>query len=262
MQLSDITPVILTSNEEPNIARVLERLSWARDVVVVDSCSTDGTRSIVGQFANTRFFQRAFDTHAAQWTYAITETGIATEWVLVLDADYVLPNEFVRELTSLSPDGDTGGYSAGFRYRILGHVLPRSIYPPRIVLCRRKRAHFRQDGHTQRLETSGSVGHLENRIDHDDRKPLTRWVAAQDRYAQLERAKLLATPLSELRGPDRLRARGPLAPIAVLLHCLFIKGMILQGLPGWYYTYQRVTAEFLLALYVMEGRLAKRGSPR
>ena len=262
MQISDITPVILTYNEEPNIARVLAQLSWARDVVVVDSHSTDRTRQIVGSFPNTRFFEHAFETHAAQWTYAITQTGIASEWILALDSDYVLSEEFVRELARLAPDGDVAGYSAGFRYRVRGYALRRSIYPPRIVLCRREQAKFRQDGHTQRLEVAGGVGHLENRVDHDDRKSLAHWVVAQDRYAQLERAKLLAIPCSELAGADRLRARGPLAPIAVFLHCLFVKGLILHGLPGWYYAYQRAMAELLLALYVIEDRLVKRGAPR
>lgn len=38
-----ITPVILTYNEAPNIERALEQLRWARDIVVVDSFSNDAT---------------------------------------------------------------------------------------------------------------------------------------------------------------------------------------------------------------------------
>jgi glycosyltransferase involved in cell wall biosynthesis len=44
--LNQITPLILTFNEAPNIARTLSKLAWARDVVIVDSHSTDGTREI------------------------------------------------------------------------------------------------------------------------------------------------------------------------------------------------------------------------
>ncbi len=44
MKLEDITPLILTWNEEPNLRRCLERLRWAARIVVVDSGSTDGTR--------------------------------------------------------------------------------------------------------------------------------------------------------------------------------------------------------------------------
>ena len=52
--LSSITPVVLTFNEAPNISRVLDRLSWATDIVIVDSGSQDGTQSIVSRYPNAR----------------------------------------------------------------------------------------------------------------------------------------------------------------------------------------------------------------
>ena len=262
MELSGVIPVILTYNEEPNIGRVLMKLTWARDVVIVDSGSTDRTREIIEGFSNTRFFTHAFETHATQWTYALTQTGIASDWVLVLDSDYVLSDALVTEISDLAPAGDVGGYEAAFRYCVQGRALARSIYPPRIVLCRRDRARFSQDGHTQRLEVvNGRVLRLANPIDHDDRKSLARWIANQDRYALLERKKLLSRPPSHWRAADRLRAGGVLAPLIVLLHCLLFKGLIFNGLPGWYYSYQRAVAELLLSLYLIEDRLAKRGPP-
>jgi len=261
VQLDQITPIILTYNEEANIGRVLAKLSWARDVVIVDSHSTDGTSQIIGEFRNARVFLHVFESHAAQWTHAVTATGITTDWILTLDSDYVLSEELIEELLRIEPGQDVAGWEATFRYLIHGRALPRSIYPPRIILCRRDRAYFYQDGHTQRLAVTGSVQRLQNPVYHDDRKSLTHWIAAQDRYARLERAKLHATPRAELGMADRLRARGIVAPIAVLLHCLFIKGLILQGFPGWYYAYQRAAAELLLSLYVMEDRLAEREHP-
>ena len=261
MQLTDITPVILTYNEEANIGRVLGKLSWAREVVIVDSHSTDRTPHIIGEFPNTRVFPHVFENHAAQWTYAATQTGIATDWILTLDSDYVLSKELIEELSKIDPGEDVAGWEASFRYFIHGHALRRSIYPPRIILCRRDRAHFYQDGHTQRLAVTGCVRRLQNPVFHDDRKSLTQWVAAQDRYARLERAKLRTTDRAELAIADRLRVHGILAPVAVLLHCLFVKGLIFHGFSGWYYTYQRAIAEFLLSLYVMEDRLAQPGHP-
>lgn len=255
MRLDDITPVILTYNEEPNIGRVLSRLRWAKDVVVVDSHSTDRTREIAREFQNARLFLHVFETHAEQWLYALRQTGIATDWILVLDSDYVLPKEFVRELETLVTDECVSGYEARFRYCVSGRALPRSIYPPRIVLCRCDRATFQQDGHTQRLVVSGDVGRLRSVIDHDDRKSLEAWFAAQRAYARLERDKILAACPGSLGFADRMRALYVVAPIAVLLHCFFIKGLILHGFCGWYYTYQRVLAELILSLYLIEHRL-------
>ena len=258
MRLDDITPVILTYNEEPNIARVLAALAWARDVVVVDSHSTDGTREIASGFPNVRVVSRDFDSHAAQWTYAVRETGIATEWVLALDSDYVLSDAFVQELRGAAGEAGVAGFEASFRYCVFGRGLPRSIYPPRVVLCRRDRASFVQDGHTQRLVVQGEVRRLETPVDHDDRKPIGRLLMAQDRYARLERDKLLSAPSGTLHGADRLRGLYIVAPIAVLIYCLFIKGLIFKGFPGWHYTYQRVLAELVLSLYLIEDRLLKR----
>jgi len=49
-----VTPLILTLNEAPNIGRALERLSWAKDILVVDSFSTDETPALVRDFQQVR----------------------------------------------------------------------------------------------------------------------------------------------------------------------------------------------------------------
>src|SRR5215204_1989322 len=100
--LEQITPVILTRNEAPNIGRTLEQLCWAGDIVVVDSFSDDGTLEIVSGFPQVRVSQRMFDSHAEQWNFALRETGISSEWVLALDADYMLTPAFVEELKGLN----------------------------------------------------------------------------------------------------------------------------------------------------------------
>ena len=104
--LNRITPVILTYNEQDNIGRTLAALAWATDVVVVDSFSTDRTAEIVAGFPRVRLLRRAFDSHAQQWNFAIAETAVATDWILALDADYVVPETFAAELAKLDPDAD------------------------------------------------------------------------------------------------------------------------------------------------------------
>ncbi len=121
--LDRITPLILTSNEAPNIARMLDRLTWAKRVVVVDSHSDDETEAIARRYPNVDFVKRPFDTHADQWNFGLRETGIDTDWVLALDADYVPTPEFVDQLRELAPAPDVDGYSARFRYCIDGVPL-------------------------------------------------------------------------------------------------------------------------------------------
>jgi glycosyltransferase involved in cell wall biosynthesis len=183
--LADITPVILTYNESANIGRSLERLSWAREVIVVDSGSTDDTLAIAAGFPNVRSVHRPFDSHARQWQFATTETGVTTDWILRLDADYMLPPALRDEIATLSPDAGTAAYQIA------------------------------------------------------------------------EAEKLAVRPWSELSWADRLRCTRVLGPLAVAVHCLFVKGLIFDGTAGLFYTAQRITADMILSMHLLRRDLAR-----
>ena len=250
--LDQITPLILTYNEAPNIGRTLERLSWARDIVVVDSFSSDETLDVVSRFPQARVFQRTFDTHHNQWSFGLKETSINSDWVLALDADYVLTPELVEELKTLQPEVTTQGYRAGFVYCINGRPIRGSAYPAVTALYRRADANYIQDGHTQRIKVAGEVKDLRSPILHDDRKPLAHWIQAQSRYMKLEAEKLLHSDSGQLGWADRLRKARVLAPLVMFCYCLFVKGAILNGRIGFYYAFQRTFSELLLSLYLIE----------
>ena len=250
-----ITPLILTLNEAPNIARMLGLLSWARDIVVVDSGSADATREILALHANVRVFERKFTTHAEQWNFGLEQTGIKTEWVLALDADFVLTDALVKELAALEPAQEVGGYRAAFTYCIDGKPLRGAAYPPVVVLYRRSGARYVQDGHTQRIQVLGRVGALAGKIFHDDRKPLADWLASQARYMRLEARKVLGIPAAHLGWADRLRKLIVIAPAAMFFYCLIVRGGILDGKAGFYYALQRTVAEAILSLYLLQAGL-------
>lgn len=247
-----VTPLILTYNEAPNIGRTLEQLRWARDIVVVDSFSEDETVEIANSFSQVRVFQRKFDNHGPQWSFGLSETAISTEWVLALDADYFLTPDTIEELKGLRPLASTMGYRAEFTYCIKGRPLRSGLYTPVTVLYRRSLAKYIQDGHTQRLVLDGNVETLRSRIFHDDRKPLTRWFESQQRYMRLEASKILASDSSALSGTERIRRWRVIAPLAVLFYSLIVRGGVLDGWPGFYYAFQRMLAELLLSLYLIE----------
>ena len=245
--LERITPLILTFNEAPNIARAIERLSWAREVVVVDSFSDDETVQIAASFPNVRVVQREFDCHRNQWEFGLKETGISTPWVLALDADYVVTKELVSELKTLQPNPETAGYRARFIYCINGKKIRSGIYPPVTVLYRREAARYVQDGHTQRVALEGAIEDLRAPLLHDDRKSFKRWFNSQSKYTELEAQKLLASDSASLGLPDRLRRWRIIVPPAMLVYCLVVRGGIWDGWAGFYYAFQRAMAEFMLS---------------
>jgi glycosyltransferase involved in cell wall biosynthesis len=245
--LDQITPLLLTYNEAPNIARSLGALSWAQDIVVVDSFSDDNTVEIAKSFPRVRVFQRTFDCHRNQWDFGLKETSISTPWVLALDADYVVSDELVAELAGLTPDAQVAGYRANFVYCIKGRKLRSGIYPPVTVLYRREAATYVQDGHTQRVELEGAIADLRAPIFHDDRKSLKRWFSSQKRYTALEAQKLQAIDPAELALVDKLRRWRFVVPPVMLVYCLIVRGGILDGWAGFYYAFQRAMAEAMLS---------------
>lgn len=250
MDLSTVTPVILTYNEEPNIERVLAKLSWATQIIVIDSYSTDRTLEILERYPRVVCLKRRFDSHEIQWNYGLEQ--VKTEWSLSLDSDYVLSDELIGELEGLTPESSVDGYFAPFKYCVFGKPLRGSILPPRQVLSRTKRCRYLKDGHTQLLTVDRASKHLSGCIYHDDRKALSRWLWAQDRYMLLEVEKLRNTPVQELSLGDRIRKQKVVAPFVILVYCLILKGGILDGWHGFYYAFQRMFAEVLLSLRLLE----------
>ncbi len=250
--LHNITPVILTYNEMPNIDRTLARLSWAQRIVVVDSFSTDETLQYLKQYPQVEVFQRSFDTHANQWNYGLQQ--VHTEWVLSLDADYVLSDELLVEIATLADDPAIDSYFIPFKYCVFGKPLRGTLLPPREALFRKTKALYMDDGHTQILKVNGHSAQLKSAIHHDDRKPLGRWLWAQDRYAILEAKKLLNTPVADLTLGDRLRRSVFIAPLIILVYCLIVRQGVRDGAAGWYYAFQRVLAEILLSIRLLEAR--------
>jgi glycosyltransferase involved in cell wall biosynthesis len=245
-----ITALLLTFNERENIGRTLETLRWIEQVVIVDSYSTDETVAIARvAHANVTIVQRAFDTHAAQWNFGVDQ--VETKWVLALDADYVVTRELAAEIRDLEVKDDAVGYSARFHYCIYGTRLRGSLYPARTVLFRKNSGRYVDDGHTQVWRPNGLILPLNGYIDHDDRKPIARWINSQVKYSRLEARHLLATTPETLTLQDRLRLRIYFAAAVTVLYLIFRRGLILDGWRGWFYIAQRAIAELLLSISLL-----------
>jgi glycosyltransferase involved in cell wall biosynthesis len=250
--LDQITPVLLSYNEDQNIGRTLSHLAWAKDIVVVDSGSTDGTLAVLARFPNVRVFSRRFDTHGNQWRYATQETKIATDWLLRLDADYQVSDALVAELARLDPNTAVSAYRIGFDYAVFSRKLLSSLYPSKAILLRKGCFAVSDKGHADVWDVCGRVATLNGRIIHDDWKPTSQWLIGEARVLQRE---LDWTHVRKTGLVHWLRVRPPLMPIAVFLYCLFGKGLILNGRAGMFYALQRTVAEAVLSLMVLEEKL-------
>jgi glycosyltransferase involved in cell wall biosynthesis len=256
--LDQITPLIITFNEAPNLRRTLERLDWAKRIVVVDSFSADETLQILRANPRVEVFQRSFESFATQCNFGLKQ--VTTEWVLSLDADYLLTSEFIDEIRHLrEPSVDS--FQARFKYCVFGKPLSGTLYPPRRVLYRRLNATYEQVGHAHRVAIQGKEGALSSYILHDDRKPLSRWITSQSQYSVNEALKLAQSDPVHLTLSDRIRKKKLLAPLFIFVYCLILKGGIKDGWSGLYYAYQRAVAEMLLSMRLIETEILGRENP-
>lgn len=250
-----LTAVILTWNEEENIARTLHHLTWLEKIIVIDSGSTDKTVELVRSFPNTEIHTRKFDTHAQQWNYGLSlcKSG----WVLSLDADYILSYAFIEEIKEKLNEESICAFNAGFEFVIFEKPLSSNNTTPRPVLFKRADCIYYDDGHTQRLKINGRTAELKNKILHDDRKPLSRWLLNQSAYSLKEADMLLSKSSADMGILEKLRKRRIYTPLLMFFFCLFRKRMIFNGERGWHYTLQRTIVEMLISLRLTEERINK-----
>jgi glycosyltransferase involved in cell wall biosynthesis len=248
--LEKITPLIITYNEAANIDRTLDRLTWAKEIIIIDSYSNDRTLEIIANYPQAKVIQNNFESFASQCNFGLSK--IASEWVLSIDADYVLSQELIEEMALLSDAADVNGYAISFKYAVFGKPLRGTLYPPRKVLYKKDKGIYENDGHAHKVSIDGQIKSLEHCIYHDDRKSLNRWFNSQIKYADLEMQKLLDTPIAELSFVDKIRLTKVAAPLLVLIYCLFYKGVILDGWHGIYYALQRLLAELVLSIKLTE----------
>lgn len=252
--LEQVTPLILTFNEEANITRTLTGLTWAERILVIDSGSTDRTLELLAAVPRVEVVYRPFDYFAEQCNFGLGL--ITTPWCLSLDADHAITSAFQSELSEVvsAAAADLTAVLTPFRYCVQGKPLCGTLLPPRFNLIRPNGGHYENDGHAHRFVPAGRTLAMRQPILHDDRKPLSRWLASQQRYLQQETHKLLTTPHQQLSRGDRLRKRHVIAPFAVLLLCLIWHRGLLDGWRGWFYAFQRMYVETLLSLMLWEAR--------
>jgi len=252
MSLDQLTVMVITFNEQANIGRTLDSLRWAPSILVIDSYSTDSTMDIVQAHPNARVLQRKFQNFADQCNFGLGE--VDTPWVLSSDADYLFPQESAQAIEA-AIQGDAAAYRAMFRYCIYGEPVRGSILPPRTVLYKRAHARYINDGHGHVVVIEGSIGSLPFSIRHDDRKTLSRWLQSQISYARQAAEKITSRAGTPLGRNDRIRKAIVLAPPLIFLLVYVLRGGFLSGWRGLFYALQRLVAELLLSLFLIDIKL-------
>ncbi|MFT5846586.1 glycosyltransferase family 2 protein [Psychroserpens sp.] len=102
---SNISALMITFNEINHIEEVIGNLSFADEIIVIDSYSTDGTFEKLSEMSNVKVLLREFKNFADQRNYALEQANC--EWIFFIDADERLTQDSQKELveTTKHPNG-------------------------------------------------------------------------------------------------------------------------------------------------------------
>ena len=186
--LPNLSVIIMTYNEENNLAQALSSLDGCVDnIYILDSGSTDKTVEIADRF-DCKVYQNKFENYAKQRNYALDNLPIDTKWVLFLDADEWLLDELKNEITTVTNSEDANdGYYINRRMIWMGKWIKRGYYPIwilRLFKYGQGRCEDRQVN--EHIVVEGEVGYLKNDFMHEDLKPTSEWAEKHVRYANQE----------------------------------------------------------------------------
>jgi glycosyltransferase involved in cell wall biosynthesis len=198
MKTPSVTAIVATKNEEANLARCLASIQEAERIIVLDSGSTDQTVNIAlaAKVDVFTFDYRGGYPKKRQW--ALDTIPLTTEWVLLLDADEVVPPALWNEIRgAISDPAARDAYLIQKGFHFLGRRLRFGGFSHRaVILFRTGKARFEEvfggsaegldmEVH-ERVVVNGTIGELRTPLIHEDFKGLTAYLDKHNRYSTWE----------------------------------------------------------------------------
>lgn len=220
-----VSAIIITKNEEEDLARCLESIKWVDEIVLIDSGSTDRTLEIAKNY-KARIFVEEWKGYTEQKNSCLDKAE--HEWVLSLDADEELTMEAQKTIQKILKGNEDryAGYALRRRVLYLGKWITHGDwYPDYVVrLWKKNSGRFKGGRVHESVEINGPVKHLKCDILHYTYKDL------QDQRRRMEK-------YSKLWAQDRFDRKQPFRTIDLLLRppARFLRGLILKSgwLDGW-----------------------------
>jgi len=184
---------VIARDEESNLPRCLASASFADDVVVLDSGSTDRTVERA-KAAGARVFVEPFRGHVAQKARAVELARHG--WVLCLDADEEISPELRAsiERALARPDGEVAAWELARKTCYAGRFIEHGGWWPewRVRLFDRARGRWSGEDPHDRVEVEGRVGRLEGALHHFAYRDLDHHLAKVNAYTTTMARGLLA----------------------------------------------------------------------
>jgi glycosyltransferase involved in cell wall biosynthesis len=224
--LRRLSAVLITRNEERDIGRTLDALSFVDEVVVVDSGSTDRTVELCTA-RGARVVSQPFLGYGPQKRLAVSLAS--NDWVLCVDADEVVTPELARsiqDLLSRAEEPPAPAYRLPFRPVFMGHPLVHGARETHVRLFDRRRANWDEAQVHESVVVDGAVGTLRGFVLHETAKTISESLEKLDRYTTRAAEERRGRPL---RGALALLVSGA---FTFFKHYV-LRRNFLNGVPGF-----------------------------
>ncbi len=264
-----VSVIIPTLNEASNMARCLDHLQWADEVVVVDSGSSDATAKIAEAYGAkvVQFKWNGLWPKKKNW--ALRNAPLSHDWVLIVDADEWITPELASEIQrAVESPGEAVGYYINRKFIFMGRWIKHCGYYPswNLRLIRRGFGEYERltgIGNTgsgdnevhEHVIANGSVGYLDNDMLHFAFPTIHTFVEKHNRYSNWEAAvqfrkadtisAAIGEKLSKRRRLKNLSRYLPFRPTLRFLYAYVVKGGFLDGRPGYIFCRLLAIYEYL-----------------
>lgn len=190
-----ISATIIVRNEEHNIADVCETVSWADEIVIVDSDSTDTTIEIARKYTD-KIFNREWNGYKDKHEFA--DEQASGDWIFWIDADERVTVELrdsIEKLRNLPDDALAAGYKIARKTEYLGRwILHSGWYPDyQMRLYRRDKSYWDGVAPHQTARVNGRVDRLDGEFLHYTKRDLGEHHRVTESYAALAAEHLAST---------------------------------------------------------------------
>ncbi|WP_298767424.1 glycosyltransferase family 2 protein [uncultured Polaribacter sp.] len=187
--MTKISAIIPTLNEEIHIADAIKSVSFADEIIVIDSYSTDNTLAIAEKM-NVKIIKRKFDDFSSQKNYAISQAKNA--WIYILDADERVTKQVKAEILEAvkKPKGFVGFYVRRTFYFADKKVNYSGFQRDKVVrLFLKEYCKYAGVVH-ETITAKGELGFFKSKIDHFSFRSYDHYIAKMNHYGQLRAEEL------------------------------------------------------------------------
>ena len=268
-----VTVVIPVKNEEQNLPSCLDRLSRFAEVIVVDSASADDTPDIVRRFG-ARLLQFEWSGgYPKKRNWVLLTQKLSTKWVLFLDADELVNEDFCKEVDAAILSGHHAGFWLNYKNHFLDRTLNYGVPQKKLALFtvgsglyeridEKSWSPLDMEIHEHPI-IAGSIGEIAAPLDHRDYRGIQKFLDRHREYAVWEANRLLLFERERASGSTSLTHRQQVKyanieswwfPWIYFTYTYILKLGFLDGAAGFHYAFYKAWYFSTIRLMVKELR--------